>query len=303
MLAMIDQYRKELLKVNGFAASTVETYTISIKAFCNFAKNELKTDPVKVNGPQLLQWIMVLKNTGIGSSRLEIHHYALKSFFTFLQKTGDNPSNPAETLPRLITRRRQRTKPISTQEAFTLLDSFDQSTWHGLRNYTMVALFWALGLRTSELTGLKSRDFEIGHGKRIGLLRIRGKNKKQRALFVVDRLFDELTRYLAHPNAPNKKHNPLFQADTKTTAISNNRVQRMVKDQAKKAGISTNVTPRVLRHAFATEMYHQNIPLSAIQAMMGHDSIADTSIYIHVSDKLKQIALDTILISRRLSWQ
>ena len=107
MLAMIDQYRKELLKVNGFAASTVETYTISIKAFCNFAKNELKTDPVKINGPQLLQWVMVLKNTGIGSSRLEIHHYALKSFFAFVQKTGGNPSNPAETLPRLITRRRQ----------------------------------------------------------------------------------------------------------------------------------------------------------------------------------------------------
>ncbi len=64
MIALIDLYRKKLLKVNGFAASTVETYTISIKAFCNFAKNELKTDPVKVKGPQLLQWISYLKNTG-----------------------------------------------------------------------------------------------------------------------------------------------------------------------------------------------------------------------------------------------
>jgi site-specific recombinase XerD len=50
-------------------------------------------------------------------------------------------------------------------------------------------------------------------------------------------------------------------------------------------------------------MYHNNVPLSAIQDMMGHDSIADTSIYIHVSDKLKQLALDSILISRRFSWQ
>ena len=303
MLALIDQYRKELLKVNGFAPSTVETYTISIKAFCNFAKNELKTDPVKVKGPQLLQWIMYLKNTGIGNSRMENHHYALKSFFTFLQKTGDNASNPAQTLPLLIKRRRQRTKPISTRNAFKLLDSFDQNTWHGLRNYTMVSLFWALGLRTSELTGLKVRDFQTGHGKRTGLLRIRGKNKKQRALFVVDRLFDELVRYLAHPKAPNKKHNPLFQADTKTTAISNDRVQRIVREQAKKAGIATRVTPRVFRHAFATEMYHQNVPVSAIQDMMGHDSVSETSVYIHVSEKLKQIALDSNFISRRLSWQ
>jgi len=238
MIALIDLYRKELLKVNGFAASTVETYTLSIKAFCRFAKNEIKTDPVNVKGPQLLKWILYLKNTGLGYSRIENHHYALKSFFEFLKKAGMINTNPAQALPLLITRRRQVTKPISTQDAFKLLDSFDQSSWHGLRNYTMVSLLWALGLRTSELTSLKVRSFETGHGKRIGLLRVSGKNKKQRALFVVDRLFDKLTCYLAHPKAPNKKHAPLFQADTKTTAISNSRLQRIVKDQAKKAGIT-----------------------------------------------------------------
>ena len=302
MIALIDLYRKELLKVNGFSPSTVETYTLSIKAFCRFAKNQLQSDPVKVKGPQLLKWILYLKNTGIGHSRIENHHYALKSFFAFLKKSGDIPSNPAEALPLLITRRRQVTKPISTRDAFKLLDSFDQSTWHGLRNYTMVAVLWTLGLRTSELTGLKVRDFETGHGKRVGLLRIRGKNKKQRALFVVDRLFDALICYLNHPLSPHKKRAPLFPGQP-NTAISNSRLQRIVKDQAKKIGIKANVTPRVLRHCFATEMYHQNVPLDAIQYMMGHDSIADTSIYVHVSDKLKQLALDNIRISGRLSWQ
>jgi site-specific recombinase XerD len=302
MIALIDQYRKELLKVNGFSPSTAETYTLSIKAFCHFAKNQLHIDPVKVNGPLLLKWILYLKNTGIGHSRIENHHYALKSFFAFLKKSGDISSNPAQALPLLITRRRQVTKPISTRDAFNLLDSFDRSTWLGLRNYTMVALLWALGLRTSELTGLKVKSFETGHGRRIGLLRIRGKNKKQRALFVVDRLFDALCSYLNHPLSTHKKLAPLFPGQP-DRAISNNRVQRIVKEQAKKAGIKTHVTPRVLRHSFATELYHQNVPLSAIQDMMGHDSIADTSIYIHVSDKFKQLALDSILISRRISWQ
>jgi len=210
MIALIDLYQKTLLKVNGFAASTVGTYTLNINAFCRFAKNELKTDLVHINGPKLLKWITYLKNTGIGYSRIESHHYALRSFFAFLKKSGHIQSNPAEALPLLITRRRQITEPISTQGAFKLLDSFDQSTWYGLRNYTMVAVLWALGLRTSELTGLKVKSFETGHGKRIGLLRIRGKNKKQRALFVVDRLFDDLTRYLSHPLSPSKKLAPLF---------------------------------------------------------------------------------------------
>jgi integrase/recombinase XerD len=302
MIALIDLYRKELLKVNGFSPSTVETYTLSIKAFCDFAKTELKTDPINVNGPQLLKWILYLKNTGIGYSRIKNHHYALKSFFAFLKKSGHIPSNPAQALPLLITRRQQITKPISTRSAFKLLDSFDQSTWQGLRNYTMVAVLWALGLRTGELTSLKVKSFETGHGRKIGLLRIRGKNKKQRALFVVDRLFDDLTRYLAHPQSPMIKRAALFPAQP-DTAISNNRLQNIVKQQAKKVGIQAKVTPRVLRHSFATEMYHQNIPIDAIQLMMGHDSIAETSIYVHVSDKLKQLALDNIRVSRRTSWQ
>ncbi len=303
MIAFIDQYRKELLKVNGFSPSTVETYTINIKAFCVFAKDELKTDLIKISGQQLLGWLLYLKSTGIGHSRMASHHYALKSFFAFLKKAENKAVNPAEALPLLIKHYRQRTKPISSKNAMKLLDTFDRKRWTGMRDYTMVSIFWALGLRTSELTGLKVRDFETGHGKRIGMLRFRGKNKKQRALFVVDRLFDTLIRYLAHPKSPKKKLAVLFPADTKTTAISNSRLQRIIKDQAPKAGIETNVTPRSFRHAFATEMYHQNVPLSAIQDMMGHDSIADTAIYIHVSDKLKQLALDSIHISARFSWQ
>ena len=86
MTALIDLYRKELLKVNGFSSSTVETYTLSIKAFCRFAKNELKTDPPNISGPQLLKWILYLKHTGIGHSRIANHHYALKSFFGFLKR-------------------------------------------------------------------------------------------------------------------------------------------------------------------------------------------------------------------------
>lgn len=153
MIALIDLYRKTLLQVNGFSPATVETYTLNINAFCRFTKNELKTDLVHINGPKLLKWITYLKNTGIGYSRIESHHYALKSFFAFLKKSGHIPLNPAEALPLLITRRRQITKPIATRDAVKLLDSFDQSTWHGLRNYTMVAVLWALGLRTRELTG------------------------------------------------------------------------------------------------------------------------------------------------------
>jgi integrase/recombinase XerD len=301
MFARIDQYRKELEKVNLFAASTIETYTLSVKAFCQFAQDTLYIDPAYCTADHLLQWLLHLKQSGIGSSRIENHHYALKSFFAFLHKAGLAQLNPAEALPLLIHRRRERTNPIEASDAFKLLDSFNRSTWTGLRDYTMVSILWALGLRTAELTGLSVRDFEPGHGKRTGLLRIRGKNKKQRALFVVDSLYDQITLYLAHPDSPEKKSSPMFTADTKKTAISKNRLQRLVKDQAKMTGIKTEVPPRVLRHSFATEMYHSKVPLDAICAMMGHDSIAETAVYVHVSDQLIKQALDAVSIFRRWS--
>lgn len=64
----------------------------------------------------------------------------------------------------------------------------------------------------------------------------------------------------------------------------------------KVVGICERITPHVLRHSFATEMYHQKVPLSAIQAMMGHSKIDETAIYIHVSDQLQKEALEIISI-------
>jgi len=126
-------------------------------------------------------------------------------------------------------------------------------------------------------------------------LRVWGKNKKQRALFVVDKLYDYIIDYLAQQKAPHEKQAPLF--GTKKGAISGNTIQKMIKKYAKEAGICERITPHVLRHSFATEMYHQKIPLSAIQAMMGHCSQDETAIYIHVSDHLKKQALEIITIT------
>ena len=184
-----------------------------------------------------------------------------------------------------------------------MLRSIDQATWIGKRNYLIIAMLWTLGLRLNELTSLKVSSFEPEHDpqNRIGLLRVHGKNKRQRALFIVDKLYDTLTSYLEHPQSPRKKSDPLFPIQG-GKAISNNRVQRMIKEYAQKANIKERITPHVLRHSFATEMYHQNVPLSAIQSMLGHSSIAETSIYIHVSDRLQKQALEKITIEGRLSW-
>jgi integrase/recombinase XerD len=194
--------------------------------------------------------------------------------------------------------------PVSESTVDKLLEAVDQSTWTGKRNYMIISILWALGLRISELTGLKVGSFEPYHDpeNRTGLLRVRGKNKKQRALFVVDKLYDNLMDYLAHDESPKKKNAALFPVE-RGKAISNNRVQKKIREYCRNAGIEERITPHVLRHSFATEMYHAGVPVEAIQTMMGHDKKTETSVYIKVSDSFKEEALRQLTIREEGLWQ
>ena len=304
MLAAINQYRKELSCVAEFAPSTVDNYVSSIGAFCIFTKTTLQSDPFTCQGSHLLAWLEKMKQTGISQSRLGHHQYALKTFFAFLCKLKVLDRNPAEDLPPLRKTRSEKNKPVSASTAFKLLSAVDRTGWIGTRNHLIISMLWCLGLRVSELTGLAVASFEPNHDpeNKIGLLRIRGKNKKQRALFVVDNLYDELCAYLADSQSPRKKRDPLFPAQPGKT-ISTDRVRKLIKEYAQKGNINDYITPHVLRHTFATAMYHQGVPLSAVRSMMGHEKIAETAIYVHVSDQVKRLALEHISISGECLWQ
>jgi integrase/recombinase XerD len=304
MIALIDEFKKELSDIAEFAPSTVENYVACIAAFFDYARNRLRIDPVFAKGRHILDWIARLKKSGLSKSRLEHHRSALKLFFALMVKLNIGVKNPAERLPQI---RRERTsdlnRPVAPAVVFTLLASIDRSGWQGIRDHLIIAMLWALGLRVSELTGLKVKHFEPDHDRqnRIGLLRIRGKNKKQRALFVVDNLYDELVEHLEHWWTPAEKDAPIFPIEA-GTAISNSRVLKMINQRCQQAGIAERITPHVLRHCFATDMYHAGVPLEAIQIMMGHDHKAETAIYVHVSDELQKQALTQIGVKGGFSW-
>lgn len=303
MAGLIDAYRYELKKVSGFAERTVETYISCILMFSEWLGLKHHVSPTKAEGSHLCEWIIKVKEKGVGYSRLEHHRSALRTFYGMLYKMKIVKRNIADAIPALIKRRSSKVMPVSESTVNRLLETVDQSTWTGKRNYMIILILWSLGLRISELTGLKVGSFEPYHDpeNRTGLLRVRGKNKKQRALFVVDKLYDNLMDYLSHEKSPNRKTYPLFPVES-GKAISNNRVQKKIKEYCREAGIEERITPHVLRHSFATEMYHAGVPLEAIQAMMGHDRKTETSVYIKVSDSFKEEALTLLTLSERALW-
>ena len=304
MTGLIDEYQYELMKVLDFAEKTIDTYITCIVMFSEWLKVKYRVTPVKAEGSHLTEWIEKEKGKGLSYSRLEHHRSALRIFYAMLYKMKIVKRNIADAIPALIKRRVSNVMPVSEATVNRLLEAVDRSTWTGKRNYMIISMLWALGLRISELTGLKVGSFEPYHDpfNRTGLLRVKGKNKKERALFVVDKLYDNLVEYLSCPESPQKKTSPLFPVES-GKAISNSRVQKKLKEYCKEAGIKERITPHVLRHSFATEMYHAGVPLAAIQAMMGHDTKTETSVYIKVSDAFKEEALTLLTLSERALWQ
>ena len=302
MHELIELYRKELACVACFKDNTVGIYVTSIYRYFSYATEVLSIDPLKPKTGDLTGWMAYLKQGGTSFSRLQTYQIALKSFFTFAGKMGIIQNNPCENL--LLIRKEKSTlnQPISEKSAFSLLDSFDRSSWMGLRDFTIVSLLWAMGLRLGECLALKVRDFDPNNNRpeKIGTLRVHGKGRKERTLFVVDKLYDNLLRYLDHPDSPKRKSDFMFPTKVRTgKPVSKDRIRRMIKQAAKDVGLTERITPHVLRHTFATHLYNRGVPADAISRMMGHDSIEETNLYIHISDEIKKLALEKIHIPGR----
>jgi len=307
---IIEQFRTELLEIALYSEITVANYISCIYKFYDFSKKQLEIEPFEATSQHIRQWMAHLKKTGISNSRMNHHHSALTGLFTFLGKINLITENPTDGLFPLRRTKSDLNQPIDTNTAYKLLKSVDRTKWIGQRDFMIISCLWALGLRRNELTQLKIKDFDPNYDpqNKIGMLIINGKGRKQRALFVVDKLYDNLVAYLNCPVAPthlkikcNFKYRPIFPGRNGAT-LTGDHILKIVRQQAQKAGISQRITPHVLRHSFATEMYQQNVPLDDIEDLMGHETEAETALYIHVPEKLKKQALEQITIEAEFSW-
>jgi site-specific recombinase XerD len=193
--------------------------------------------------------------------------------------------NPAINLLPVKRRKSTRYQHIPNDIIFTLIKATSQrdekqTDLHRQtmdRDKLMILLLWCLGLRSLELRSIKKEDIKIiDQQKKTALLTVHGKGAKQRALLIMDTLFDQLTEYI-------KKFNDdqLIFPGKNNKVLHDTTINRRLN---KYTTAKTHITAHSLRHSFATEMYYANVPLEAIKTMLGHENLRETSAYIHVSD-------------------
>lgn len=173
---------------------------------------------------------------------------------------------------------------INLDELERLLDQPNTSNLKGLRDKAILETLFSTGLRVSELAGLKKESINLKTGE----FSVKGKGSKIRVVFLSDRAKTALTNYM---DKRQDLEEYLFistgfnQSKTSVKALTTRSIERLVKYYAASAGITKDVVPHTLRHAFATDLLQNGADLRSVQMMLGHSSITTTQIYTHLTDK------------------
>lgn len=225
-------------------------------------------------------FVALQREQGISKRTIARRLASLRSYFRYCIKEGLTSENSAELIenPKI-----EKKIPISI--AYEQVEYFfslpDISTVLGLRDKAIMELFYSSGLRLSELTGLNKEDFN----KDELLLRVRGKGKKERVIPITENAALWIERYLhirTHATS-----SAIF-LNRFGSRLSPRSVDRMFTSYLKKSGLEETITPHIIRHSIATHWLNQGMDIKTIQLLLGHASMATTTIYAEVSSELKK---------------
>ncbi|MEI7911538.1 MAG: tyrosine recombinase [Verrucomicrobiota bacterium] len=240
-----------------------------------------------VGTDELAAFLSQRKQDGLNAASLRITTVHLKVFFRWLAGQGRLEMDPAEPL---ISPRPDLTLPetLHASEVQILLDSIDPAPFLGRRDLAILELFYASGLRLSELckARLEMMDFDEG------FLRVTGKGNKTRIARVGSKARAALEDYLHNerPALVTKRSSSHVFLTIHGTVMSPDRVRQIVKRRAALAGIEQNVYPHLLRHSFATHLLEGGADLRVIQELLGHSDLSTTQVYTHVDrQRLKAV--------------
>ncbi len=206
---------------------------------------------------------------------------SLKSFYKYLHtKLKLIEFNPAAELdsPKIVKR---LPKYLNLDESVNLLNSVDGKK-NVERDYAILVLFMNCGLRLSELVGINVNSI------RGDTLTVIGKGNKERTVYLNQACKDAITAYkVKRDKILNIKEPKALFISERKTRISPKTVQYLVKKYIQASGLDPDkYSPHKLRHTAATLMYkHGHVDIRALQAILGHESIATTEIYTHIDEE------------------
>lgn len=260
------------------APTTIEAYRVDLCVFAQFLR-ERACDTLSL--AVVSQFLAYLKDHRANAPvSIQRKIASLNAFFSYLVCWDVIPErdHPLRFLPKLAQHpNRKLPVVLSASEVDRLLAAIPTDTVQGLRDRAIITLFYATGVRVSELCTLKlaSLDFEEGR------ILVHGKGDRERYVPIPDELQSALRLWLdCRPPSPG--NDALF-LSKKGNRISQRAVQDLVRKYANAAGLPKNVSPHKLRHTCATQLLQRGAKLTVISELLGHQHLSTTQIYLHVT--------------------
>jgi integrase/recombinase XerC len=276
----VEQFLSHLNVAKGSSEHTVRGYRLDLTSFLNFADGE------SITKRTIRRYLADLYEKKASTRTVLRRLSALRSFYRYAMREKWVTENPLEEID---SPKKEKRLPISItyEQVQHIFKQPDIADYLGFRDRAIMELFYSSGLRLSEVTGLNRRDFDAK-----GLvLNIFGKGKKQRQAPITQTAADWLTRYLSHPERDEKDPQAIF-LNKWGTRLTPRSVDRNFATYLRASGLSERVTPHTIRHTIATHWLENGMDLKTIQMLLGHTSLATTTIYTHVSPKLKRAVYD-----------
>jgi integrase/recombinase XerD len=261
----------EDLQLRRYASGTCKRYVDCARAFAGYHMRP----PEEMGEREVRQYLLYLAmERGVGPSTQKMYVAAIKFLYS---ETLDRPEIVARIpWPKV----RQSLPPIlSGTEIDRLLGALESTKYRAI-----VMTAYGCGLRISEVCGLRVGDID---SKRM-LILVHGKGGRDRYVPLPERVLFTLRHYWVEEKLARCKalpSQPLFPGQQPDACISAAAVRNNLHKGAKKAGLTKNVTPHVLRHTFSTHLLELGTDLRVIQMLLGHASIRTTMRYARVTDK------------------
>jgi len=286
----------QFLKLNRNASPhTVRAYDTDLTQFVEFVAARDNTKPSRipvsaVDAEGVRGFLESLHQRGISRASAARRLAALRTFSRYLVREERLAEDPTQLVG---APRREKTLPnhLDLEQVDHVIGTPDLSTTAGRRDRAILELFYASGLRLSELVGLDIEDVNLS-GR---VVRVRGKGGKERLVPFNHSTADALKAMLQDlrtlvPSAPRRTAKSTPHARSRTAVFLNQRggrlttrsVDRVVRQAARQAAVPGALSPHALRHTFATHLLQAGADLRAIQELLGHSRLSTTQRYTHL---------------------
>lgn len=234
-----------------------------------------------------LRWLEHERQRGRTDSCLAKYLSHVRGLLEYAWRSGRADRNVLDGFSLQHTLKRIVPKSLTLEEAESLVQATAAAT--ARRDRLMILVLYGCGLRTSELCALDVGDI---NRERQELVVRKAKHDRPRAIPIPAGVYTELLAYLLDHG----KRGPLFRTGGRHVRISAKDVGSVVSAAATRAGLRAGVTPRTLRHSFATHLMDRGVDLAIIASLMGHRSPQETGVYLHVLPQRPESAVRTLPI-------